>query len=36
MTTLVFALTVCYTGLRAEVSDPYAQAMMIFDEPRYE
>ena len=36
MTTLVLALTFCYTGLRAEVSDPYAQVMMIFDELRYE
>jgi len=33
-TTLVFALTFCYTGLRVEVSYPYAQAMTKLDEPR--
>ena len=35
-TTLVFALTFCYTGLRAEVGYPYAQVMRILDEPRYQ
>ena len=28
--TLVFALALCYTRLGAKVSDPHAQAMMIF------
>ena len=26
-TTLVFGLTLCYTGLRAEVNNPHAQVM---------
>lgn len=33
-TTLVFALTLCYTGLRAEVGYPCAQVMAKLDEPR--
>ena len=35
-TTLVFALAFCYTGLRAEVGYPYAQAMAESGEPRYQ
>ena len=32
--TLVFSLTVCYTGLRTKASDPYAQITIAVDEPR--
>ena len=34
--TLVFALTVCYTGLRARLGRPCAQVMVKSDEPRYQ
>ncbi|MFC1718913.1 hypothetical protein ACFL6S_35000 [Candidatus Poribacteria bacterium] len=36
LTTLVFALTLCYTGLRAKVCYPCAQAMAEFYETRYQ
>ena len=35
-TTLVFALTLCYTGLGAKVGNPCAQVIVILDEPRYQ
>ena len=34
-TTLVFALAICYAGLRAEVGYPCAQVMAKLDEPGY-
>ena len=36
LTTLVLALTFCYTGLRLELDYPYVQVMAKVGEPRYQ